>query len=94
MRATCRVDLTVGEHSAIHREGSFSIRQDQLRVTTPSTFWKVVEMTAERGVLSAPAVEDMSEEQIYGMTWPPSKHDDYLPEPTSLNTVPTESTLG
>lgn len=88
------MDLRVGEHSGPQREGSFSIRQDQLRVTTPSTFWKVVEMTAERGVLSAPAVQNMSEGQIYDMTWPPSKHDDYLPEPTSLNAVHTEGTRG
>ncbi|KAK9909018.1 hypothetical protein WJX75_006097 [Coccomyxa subellipsoidea] len=51
-------------------------------------------MTAERGVLSAPAVQNMSEGQIYDMTWPPSKHDDYLPEPTSLNAVHTEGTRG
>ncbi|BDA41509.1 hypothetical protein COCOBI_02-2900 [Coccomyxa sp. Obi] len=88
------LNVTIEEGGDARRRGKVKIRQDQLRVTTPKKFWAAVELTAERGALSAPALHSMSEEQKYDYTWPPQKHDDYLPEPTSLHTVHRDSTLG
>ena len=86
--------MTIVEGPNAWRRGNVHIRPDQLRVTTPKKFWAVVELTAERGALSAPAPHSMSEEQMWDYTWPPHKHDDYLPEPTSLDEVHTDSSLG
>ncbi|CAL8461766.1 g1297 [Coccomyxa elongata] len=88
------LNVTIEEGGNARRRGKVNIRQDQLRVTTPKNFWAAVELTAERGALSAPALHSMTEEQKYGYTWPPHKHDEYLPEPASLKPVHTDSTLG
>lgn len=90
----CRLNVTIEEGGDARRKGKVKIRQDQLRLTTPKHFWAAVELTAERGALLAPALHNMSKEQKYDYTWPPHKHDEYLPEPASLKPVHTDSTLG
>lgn len=71
------------------------LRLDQLKVTTPGNFWPVVELTAVHGALTAPALQEMNEVQAYNMKYPPSEHDEYLPNPAFLEEPPpTRSTLG
>jgi hypothetical protein len=90
----CRVDVKLKGK----RKGAAStcrIQADQLKVTTPDSFWTVVELTADRGVLTAPFRENLTDWQEFYITYPPIQHDDYLPDPALLNEGSyAESTLG
>ena len=79
----CRVQAPVADdRGSVH---AFTLAPEQLRVTTAESFWAAAELTAESGVLSAPDLVSYTEAQAYEHSYPPVKHDGYLPEPTAIS---------
>ena len=64
------------------------MRLSQLKVTSPASFWPVVELTADRGTPTAPLLSNFSEAEQAAHRYPTADHDPYLPGPSELHKPP------
>ena len=69
-------------------EGAFTIGLSQLKVTTPASFWPVVELTAGLGAPTGPLLANFSREELTAFEHPTPDHDPYLPAPTAVHEPP------
>ena len=79
----CRIGTELDK--GVGDKQTLPIRLNQLKVTSPASFWPVVELTADMGTPTAPLLSNFSEAERAAHRYPTVDHDAYLPDPSELH---------